>query len=170
MLSDPPPDEQGRYRSIPDASIWYDTYRGHLARVLATWGPPPLTPVLRKAFLKMWEEEQRYGGFWDIWYAQEAMLYASGRRGDFSVLEGIELPAERKRLAMDFLALGHVRADERFADLVMDMISNKGRLQKEVALALIERFALSEQEAIEHVKLFGSDYSARRTPDGAILL
>jgi hypothetical protein len=53
LLSDPPPDKQGRYRYTRDASTWYCAYLGHLARVLARWGPPELTPVLRKAFLKV---------------------------------------------------------------------------------------------------------------------
>src|SRR5579859_2865819 len=47
LLCEPPTDEQGR--PAPGADIWYDSYRADIARLLATWGPPSVVPVLRKA-------------------------------------------------------------------------------------------------------------------------
>lgn len=147
-------------RILPEAEIWYSSYRSWMARVLATWGPSSFTAVLRKAFLRMWEIEPQKGGFGPDYDIHDALLYALGRRGALATLHGVALPVQQRRLAMNFLALGYVRADERFADLWLAMVEN-AELQKEVALVLAKHFALSEQETQECINSFNSDYFGR---------
>jgi hypothetical protein len=61
---------------------------------------------------------------------QDALCYAPGRRGALSAFHGIELPAQRKRIASMYLALGYVRADERF-DRLYDAILLDRELENE---------------------------------------
>jgi hypothetical protein len=162
LLCEPPTDEQGR--PLPEAEIWYDTYRFHIARLLATWGPPSIVSVLRKAFLHLWEKEGASGSYQGEYNTHDALLYALGRRGALAALHGIALPLPRQRLAMLYLAAGYLHGDERFSDLYSEMIVNQA-FQREIALVLTEHFALSEQESLEYIKAHGEDFFKRIDPD-----
>lgn len=161
LLCDPPTNEQGQF--VPEADIWYDNYQSRIARLLATWGPASMTPILRKAFLKWWTKRERYGEDPSEYPIHDALLYALGRRGALSALHGVGLPAGRRRLAMIFLSLGYLRADERFPDIhaVMHIYSGNQALRQEVASVLTEHFALSEEESQETLLSFGGDYQRR---------
>lgn len=161
LLCDPPTNEQGQ--SVPEADIWYDTYQSRIARQLATWGPASMTPILRKAFLKWWDKRERYGEDPSEYPIHDALLYALGRRGALSALHGIALPAGRRRLAMMFLSLGYLRADEHFPDMhaAMHIYSGNQALRQDVASVLVEHFALSEEESQKTLLSFGGDYQRR---------
>ncbi len=83
-----------------------------------------------------------------------------GRRGILQDLLDIELPAQRRRLALMYLALGYVQADERFENLRSEVLLNCV-LQQELATVLAEHFALSEEEIKETVHSFGDDIEER---------
>lgn len=161
LLCDPPTNEQGQ--SVPEADIWYDTYQSRIARRLATWGPASMTPILRKAFLKWWDKREKYGEDPSEYPIHDALLYALGRRGALSALHGVGLPAGRRRLAMIFLSLGYLRADERFPDLhaAMHIYSGNQALRQEVASVFVEHFALSEEESQKTLLSFGEDHQRR---------
>lgn len=158
LVHDPPTDKRGW--SEPGADPWYYSFRGRIARLFATWGPPTVVPVLRHAFVLLWEREQhgRRNEF-DYWY-QDATLYAIGRRGALGALSGMALPVSRLRLALVFLALGYVRADERFDDLHREMLLDR-ELRLEVARVLQEHFGLSVEESQEYSSHFGEDFETR---------
>lgn len=142
-------------RPLPEAELWYKSYRAWIVRVLATWGPASMTSTLRTIFLNLWGQESEK---WRRDYTTlDALLYALGRRGALAALHGILLPDPYLRLAMIYLALGKLGADERFDDLYVAMLGKK-ELQEEVALVLAEHFALSEQDIQEAVSSFGIDH------------
>jgi HEAT repeat protein len=146
---------------------WYDIYRSEMAGLLATWGPAWLTPVLRQAFLNLWEREYTLGKFTNQfdYNSHDALLYALGRRGALAALHGVKLTASRRRLAMIYQALGYLRADERVTDpfdnehLMSGLLPSD--LRAEVVAVLLKQFALSEQEARACVFSYGSDYLTR---------
>lgn len=150
----PPMDEQGL--PLPGAVSWYQFYRGHIARLLAVWGPSSITPALLKAFQLSWEWEQDMLGF----DTQDAFLYALGRRGAIGVLTGMEMPKNRQRLAMAFLALGNIQADERVPGLVLPPT-----IRAELASALSLLFALSTKEALRYARSYGRYYFRRLESD-----
>jgi hypothetical protein len=89
-----------------------------------------------------------------------------GRRGALAALHGMALPDPHQRLAMIYLALGALRADERFDNpyrnnLHHEMLVNR-QLMQEVVSICTAQFGLSEQEAQQCVNSFGSDYNERR--------
>lgn len=158
LLHDAPSDDGG----------WYDIYRSRIAGLLATWGPAWLTSVLRQTFLNMWEREYQQGKFTNDfdYHIHDTLLYALGRRGALAALHGVKLTASRRCLAMIYLALGYLRADERVADPHRNALLIRGSLtpdlKAEVAVVLSEHFALSEQEARACVNSYGRDYLTRR--------
>ncbi len=161
LLSDVPTLKQGPLlRIAPEAELWYNTYKSFIARVLATWGPSSMVSVLRTAFLRIWEEECKHDPGPTEHYTHDAICYALGRRRVLAALHGIELPDYRRRLAMIYLALGYVRADERFNDLGYEIIVND-TLRKEVVSVFVEHFALSEEEGWEVLRLRGEDDEKR---------
>jgi hypothetical protein len=78
-------------RVQPEAEIWFGCYRPYIAGVLASFGPASITAVLRKAFLKYWEQEQKKS-FQPNYSVPDGLLYALGRRGALAALHGIALP------------------------------------------------------------------------------
>lgn len=159
LLHEPPTDSSGR--PVPGAEYWYQSYRGLIALLLATWGPPSIGPVLRQCFLHLWEKEQRGSRSSREYDTHDALLYALGRRGALAALHGITLPPPRWRLAILCLALGYLRAYERFTHLYHEMIVNR-TLEQEVTSVLTEQFALSEQECQEVLNAWGEDIWNRR--------
>jgi hypothetical protein len=153
---------------VPHEQVWRDDYGSRIIGLLATWGPAWLTPLLRQAFLWLWEQEYTQGQWTThVEYAlQDALLYALGRRGALAALHGVKLTASRQRLAMIYLALGYLRADERIVDPFGNAHLMSGLLppdlQAEVVVVLSDQFALSEQEAQVCVTSYGSDYLTRR--------
>jgi hypothetical protein len=83
-----------------------------------------MTAVLRKAFLKYWEQEQKKS--FPNYRVPDGLLYALGRRGALAALHGIALPDPHQRLAMIYLALGALRADERFDNPYRDNLHSEG--------------------------------------------
>ncbi len=159
LLHGPPEDEQGR--SLSEAEIWYASYRCHIAGLLATWGPSSLVWMLRQSLAHLWELEEQNGGSVYDQETQDALCYALGRRGALGALHGIGLPAQRKRIALVYLALGYVRANERFEDLSCELLLNR-ELKQEIATVLAEQFALSAEESAETVASFADDIRRRR--------
>lgn len=159
LLHEPPENEQGQY--LPDASIWYDNYRSRVARLLATWGPPSIIPALRQAFLHLLGQEEEKGANTYDQSAQDALCYALGKRGALSAFHGVELPAQRRRIAMMYMALGYVQADERFDRLYDAILLDRG-LQQELAEVLMKQFALSEEESKQIVYEYPADTERRR--------
>ena len=157
---------QTTQRLQPEAQIWFGRYRPAIAGLFATFGPASVGTVLRKAFLKYWEEEQKKPS--PNYRLPDGLLYALGKRGDFGVLQDLSLPDFQRHLALIYLALGALNADERFVrqigdDLYHEMLVNR-ELHQEVVSMCTTRFGLTEQEAQECVAQYGSDYQRRRKP------
>src|SRR5579883_711378 len=159
LLHEPPKDEQDRY--LPESEVWYASERCRIARLLATWGPPSVIPVLRQAFLHLWRLESEEGGNVYDQETQDALCYALGRRGALSAFHGIELPAQRRRIASMYLALGYVRADERFERLYDAILLDRER-EQELIQVFMEQFALSEEESRETIHSYPTDTERRR--------
>lgn len=151
-------DDLGEYPT--EANVWYDSYQCRIANLLATWGPSSVVTILKQSFLNLCKREEKYAGNVYDHSTQDALCYALGRRGALGAFHGIDLPAQRRRLTLDYLALGYLQADERFEDLSHEIRLNLS-LQKETARVLIEHFALSEEAATEIVKSFGQDTHER---------
>lgn len=144
-----PHQDKAARRLLPEAQIWFGRYRPVMIRVLASFGPASVVPVLRKAFLKYWQVEQHTIS--SNYRLPDGLLYALGKRGDFSVLQEISLPDFHRRLAMISLVLGAWNADERYIhrpgnDLHHEVLLNR-ELQQEVVSGCITRLGVSEQEA-----------------------
>lgn len=158
LLHEPPKDEQGR--ALPESEVWYKSRRSRIARLLATWGPSSLVPILRQACLHLWKVEgQTVGSIYDQ-ETQDALCYALGRRGALGAFHGIELPAQRRRIALMYLALGYVQADERFEDLHGKILLHEG-LQHGLTMVLMEHFALSEEEGRATIRSYHKDIENR---------
>lgn len=159
FLQEAPEDERGRF--LPESEVWYASYRSRIAYVASTWGPPSLGAVLRKAFVHLWELEEHRGANTYDQDTQDALCYALGRRGALGAFHGVALPAQRRRLAMMYLALGYVQANERYEQLYHEVLLNK-ELQQELAGVLAELFVLSGEESAETVDAFADDIYERR--------
>lgn len=150
----------GKIRRVqPEATMWFHAYRQFIVGIVADFGPTSMTAVLRKAFLKYWEEEHK--SFHPYYNACDGLLYALGRRGALACLHGIALPDLHQHLTMIYLAFGTLYADDRFDNLYHEMLVNH-ELRQEVASVCMTHFGLSEQEAKQCVSSFHSDYVARR--------
>lgn len=159
LLHEPPKDEDGQY--VVDASVWYYSERSRIARLLASWGPPSVIPTLRQAFLHLLALEEDDGANVYDQDAQDALCYALGWRGALSAFHGVELPEQRRRIALVRLALGYVQADERFDHLSSAILLDRG-LQQELVEVLMEHFALSEEESQQIVSGYLEDIEQRR--------
>ncbi len=153
-----PDDVYGYYPT--EARVWYASYRSRIAHLLGTWGPSSVVPVLRRSFLNLWRREEKYGVVGSESSTDDALCYALGRRGALSAFHGIGLPAQRRRLALMYMTLGYVQADERFENLRSEVLLNSA-LQQELATVLADHFALSEEEIKETVHSFGDDIEER---------
>jgi len=157
-LLNEPVDEQGEY--LLGADVWYYSYRHHIVRLLATWGPSSLVPILRRAFLQLWEKEQKYYPFPPDFETNDALFYALGRRNALGAMHGFVLPEPHRRLGMLFLALGYLHAHEHFEDMLQE-IRESQRLKEDVARVLIEHFALTQEESWHAISCFSIDYEKR---------
>lgn len=159
LLHEPPENEQGQY--LPEASVWYYSNRCRIAGLLATWGPPSIVPMLRQAFFHLWRLEEQEGGNVYDHETQDALCYALGRRGALGAFHGRELPAQRWRIALTYLTLGFIQADERFERLNDALIVDR-ELEQELIAVLMKHFALSEAESREIIHASPSDIEKRR--------
>ncbi|GHO48469.1 HEAT repeat domain-containing protein [Ktedonospora formicarum] len=145
LLQDPPLDpSSGHY--VSESVVWYMAYRSVLSMVLATWGPDSMTPILRQAFIRIWEQDKLYQPGESEFHTHDALCYALGRRGALGALHGIDLPPNRRRLAMLYLALGYVKADERF-DNIISAVTINDSLRQEVVSVFEAQFGLSPEES-----------------------
>jgi hypothetical protein len=148
------------YPSMQGIGEWYIAYRQKIAYLFGEWGPPSVVPVLRQAFKTVWElEKQGYRTQFDYQY-QDALAYALGQREALGMLSGLDLSAPRLRLAMFCLALGYLRVGDRYPHFNIGMMFDKV-IEQEVAVVLEQRFGLTEEERIECIKNYGSDYEVR---------
>ena len=161
LLCEPPADPQGEYLTTPDASIWYANMRCRVARLLAEWGPPSFVPVLRQACLNLYALEDQYEGNVYDQTTQDALCYSLGRRGALAAFHGSALPEQRRRIALIFLALGALRADERFERMYDAILLNRPFIA-ELTTLLMEQFALSAEESTATIDAYPTDIGRRR--------
>jgi hypothetical protein len=117
--------------------------------------------VLRQAFFHLLGLEEEKGANVYDQGTQDALCYVLGRRGALSVFHGVELPSQRRRIAMISMALGYVQADEQFERLYDAILLDRG-LQQELVEVLMEHFALSEEESKQTVYDYPTDIERRR--------
>jgi hypothetical protein len=157
-LLNEPVDEQGNY--LVGADGWYHSYRHHIVRLLAAWGPSSFASVLRRAFLQLWEKEQKDYPFPPDFETNDAIFYSLGRRNALGAMHGLVFPEPHRRLAMIFLALGYLHAHEHFKDMLEEMRKNQS-LKEDISEVLMERFALTQEESWQVISCFGTDYENR---------
>jgi hypothetical protein len=154
LLEEPALDQYGRF--VANAHEWYWIGRAYIARALATWGPPTLTPVLREAWLRQWQIEQQQGRSF-IWpVLHHTLLYALGSRGAMGALHAVALPPSRQRLTMVLLALGFLHADDTI-EYIPDALTYNQDFQQEVARVISDHFGLSFEESLRAVTSFSVD-------------
>ncbi|HEU5383531.1 MAG TPA: hypothetical protein VFV38_49650, partial [Ktedonobacteraceae bacterium] len=157
---------------------WYAVYRWYAIQLLEDWDSSSLIPTLKQTYGVLWRI-QRYlaeQGLLPHWWLEvssyDAIAYALGRRGDFTLLDGLDVPSEYRNPARVYMALGHLHAQassgtelaglpSRISGLNHAMLVNE-TLQQEVATALGQIFGLSSAEQEESLDHFYDDASFRR--------
>jgi|SRR5579859_3934598 len=146
----------------PDEEDWYLVQRHNAARLLTSWGSATVVPVLRQSFLAVEALRECKPSSDDYLFDyQDTLAYALGQYGAVGALTGIALTTSQRRVAMNYLALGILRAKERYTtDIGLAMITNKN-LQQEVAKVLEQQFGLTEHERQDTIKNFWKDHRRR---------
>jgi hypothetical protein len=140
---------------------WYSVQHDYVAELLVSWGPATLVPDLRQAFLAVQAlREAKPHTYAYLFSYQDTLAYALGRYGAVGALTGITLPLQQQRIAMVNIALGVIRAKDRYVNIVSQMMHNED-LHHEVAEVLGYHFAFSESEREEVVEMFGDDWQQR---------
>ncbi len=162
LLCEPPPpeDPQAKLLSTSDALVWYPSYRSRVARLLATWGPKSVVRILRQALLHLLALEERYGASGYGQTTQNALCSSLGRRGALAALHGVDLPDQQKRIALVYLGLGYVDADERFERLY-DALLFDPHLKQELITVFLDHFALSPEESQAILRAYPTDIQRR---------
>jgi hypothetical protein len=142
---------EGLICPVPEARCWYDHHKALVPWVLAEWGPESVVPVLRQALLQLWKEEENAEGLPGpvSLNVYEALCYALGRRGVLGALHGVRLPGPLRRQTLRLLALGYLRAPERFGTNDCYTLLQERVVRDEVQAVMIEKFGLGENEANE---------------------
>lgn len=136
---------------------WCGVFRWHGVELLENWESPTLISLLKQAFVALWHAQQYPRSFKSFPVkTYDVLAYALGQRGDFSVLDGLDLPQEHRAMALIYLALGHLRAKapggpgltglpSYISGLENELWSNEG-LRQAVARELGTHFGLSPAE------------------------
>nr|BBH92303.1 hypothetical protein KTA_05020 [Thermogemmatispora argillosa] len=141
-------DGGGRVSTAPQASGWYNLYKQLVPWMLAEWGPSSLLPALRDALLESCREGNDKRLSPAAAGSLKASAYALGRRGALGALHGVKLPVLRRWLSVLYMALGYLKAAERFSrEALYEQLQGDTPLSKEVLALLTEAFALPEQQA-----------------------
>lgn len=166
------------YREENEAFVheqnWYATYRWHAIQLLEGWDSPSLLSTLRQTYVALWRIQQHLLPFrWFEVSSYDALAYALGQWGDFTFLQGLDIPCEFRNRAMICLVLGHLHVQassgseltglsSRISGLDTEMIINE-TLLKTVAVELGFHFGLSLAEQEECLDHFYDDGRARKT-------
>jgi WD40 repeat protein len=119
---------------------------------------------LKQAFVMLWGIQRRFHPYGFSLGNYDALAYALGQRGDFTVLNAVDLPPEHHNTAMIYLALGHLQAKaapgsgltglpSQISGLKGEMIRNK-MLQQAVAAELASHFGLSTEAQDDCIRHF----------------
>lgn len=158
---------------------WYAVYRWYAIQLLEGWNSPSLIPTLKLTYAALWRIQQHLAeqGLLPRWWLEvssyDAIAYALGQRGAFTLLDGLAVPPEYRNPARVYMALGHLHAQassgtelaglpSRISGLDHEMLVNE-TLQQEVATALGQLFGLSPAEQEESLDHFYDDAHFRRT-------
>lgn len=157
---------------IPETEGWYKGYYAVLALILAHWGPPEMTDILRSALLRILSPEHRrrfryapneadYLFFaavesrgeeakWLSAYYRvpNDLFYALGSRGAISVWQEVELSARERHMALLNLASGYLHLYKTYETLSWDLYEDVV-LQGEFIRVWKKDFGLSNQEIQE---------------------
>jgi hypothetical protein len=132
---------------IPEADFWYQRYYAFLALILANWGPPEMTEVLRSALLRINSLKHQFSIGHDS-DTPTSLFYALGRRGDLSIFYDVKLSERGRYMALFSLAAGYLNAYERYDMLYWTMQKDEG-LRREIRGVWKDYFRLSDQEIRE---------------------
>lgn len=141
---------------------WYAVKRDDVARLLGSWGPPTVVPTLRQSFLAVNTLREAKPDTDDYLFVyQDTLASVLGQRGALGALTGIALTEPQRRVAMIHLALGLLRAAERYSDVEAVLIVDQG-LKREVAEVLGQHFGLAEDERHTIIAAFWQDSQRRK--------
>lgn len=143
---------------------WSNVFRWHAIQILADWDTPSLVQSLKQTFVALWRIQQRFhpSGFGVENY--DALAYALGQRGDFTVVNNGDLPREHRDTAMIYVALGHLQAKaspypgltglpSHISGLKREMLMSTA-LQQAVAAELAAHFGLSTEAQDDCIRYF----------------
>lgn len=153
---------------------WYAVYRWYAIQLLEEWDSPSLLSTLKQTFVALWRIQQRLLPFrWFEVSSYDALAYALGQRGDFTLLQDLDVPHEYRNRAMIYMILGylHIQASSgaeltglpsQISGLDTEMIVDDS-LREAVARELGSHFALSPTEQEESLNHFYNDARFRKT-------
>ncbi len=147
----------------PEDENWYAVKRDDVARLLSSWGPSTVVTTLRQSFLAVNRLREARPCPKYLFVYQDTLAYALGQRGALGALTGVALTEPQRRVAMIYLSLGLLRADERYPDMgAVSMLIVDQNLKQEVAEVLAQQFGLSEDERLTVISMFGRDSRRRK--------
>ncbi len=157
-------ENQEENRDLFHEQHWYEAFRWHAIQLLKSWDSPSLLSTLKQTFAALWLIQQHLLPYWWLEVASyDALAYALGERGDFTLLQGIDVPSEYRNTAMIYLVLGHLHIQassgseltglsSQISGLSSEMITND-MLRQAVAAELGFHFGLSlveQEESLDH--------------------
>ncbi|HEU5380239.1 MAG TPA: hypothetical protein VFV38_32840 [Ktedonobacteraceae bacterium] len=95
---------------------WYAVYRWYAIQFLEGWSSPSLIPTLKQTYAAFWRIQQHLAeqGLLPHWWLEvssyDATAYALGQRGDFTLLDEVDVPPEYRNIARISMALAHLHA------------------------------------------------------------
>jgi hypothetical protein len=136
-------------KMISEAEFWYQNYYAILALVLANWGPPEMTEILRSALVRINSPEySRAIGYNGNEFTPSHLFYALGRRGLFSILGDVQLSDRGRFMALFSLAAGYLNVYEQYENPYWAMEQDED-LRRELITVWKEHLGLLDQEIQE---------------------
>lgn len=143
---------------------WYAAYRWHAIQLLEGWNSPTLLLTLKQTYTALWRIQQHLLPFrWFEMSSYDTLAYALGQRGDFTLLQGLDIPHEYRNRTMIYLVLGHLHVQassgseltglsSQISGLDTEMLVND-TLRETVVVELGSHFGLSlaeQEECLDH--------------------
>lgn len=125
---------------------WCHNRRSSLLHYLEGYHSPSLVSTVSQTFKALWDIQRLVpSSDINIWCYDE-LAYTLGMRGAFETLAALHLPPTHEKVAMVFMALGHLHAQPSPGRGWLGEIISNDRLKQDVAVVLAQRFQLTEEQ------------------------
>lgn len=141
-------------KMITEAEYWYQNYYAILALILAYWGPPEMTEILRQTLLRISapDHPQTIAYHGDD-FTPTHLFYALGRRGYFAILDEVQLSPRGHAMALFSLAAGYLNIYER-SDALYWAIERDETLRQTIVQVWKDHLNLSAQDIQQCFAIF----------------